>query len=483
MRKILGETMSDVINSGATPAPDSANPASSDTQTSHGLSSSYVRYALWMLLIIYILNFLDRSIVSILAEEIRTELMLDDWQIGIMTGLAFALFYTILGIPIARLADRGDRVKIISISLAVWSGFTALCGLATNFVQMLLGRIGVGVGEAGCTPAAHSLISDYVPADRRARAIAFYGLGVPVGSLMGAVLGGVIADIWGWRTAFLVAGLPGVGLALIAWFTLKEPRRTLGFPVAPAGGHASAWATLKTLLGSPAYVFVTLGAAAAAFVSYGQGAFTPAFFQRLHGMSPGEVGVWLGISSGVGGLIGTWLGGYFADKFGAKDPGAFLFVPAIGMAIASVSFTPGYLASSWQAALVLIWIPGVLNSLWYGPAFATVQRVVPPSQRAMAAAITLFVVNLVGLGLGPIFAGILSDTLRNMMFDGSGLGISQFAQACGKAAATTADAACVVARQEGLRWSLIVACHLGLISALMFWLGGRALRKPQLSTT
>lgn len=459
--------------------PDATSQAGSTAPTSSSpalpLSAGYVRYALWMLLIIYILNFLDRSIVGILAEDIRRDLLLDDWQIGIMTGLAFAFFYTILGIPIARLADRADRVTIISISLAVWSGFTALCGLAQNFTQMLLGRIGVGVGEAGCTPAAHSLISDYVPADRRARAIAFYGLGVPAGSLLGAVLGGVIADLWGWRTAFLVAGLPGVALAFVAWYTLKEPRRQLGFPAKPTGGEGGFFPTLLILLKSRAYVFVTLAAASAAFVSYGQGAFTPAFFQRIHGMSAGEVGVWLGISSGVGGLIGTWLGGYFADKYGAKNPAAFLYVPAIGMAIASVTFTPGYMSASWQTALILIWIPGVLNSLWYGPAFATVQKVVPPNQRAMAVAITLFVVNLVGLGIGPLFAGILSDTLRNLMFDGSALGIADFASACGKAAATAGEAVCVTARQEGLRWSLIIACHLGLMSAVLFWLGGRAL--------
>jgi MFS transporter, Spinster family, sphingosine-1-phosphate transporter len=447
------------------------------------LSPGYVRTALWLLLIIYILNFLDRSIVGILAEEIRRDLNLDDWQIGIMTGLAFAFFYTVLGIPIARLADRGDRVKIISVSLAVWSGFTALCGLAQNFTQMLLGRIGVGVGEAGCTPAAHSLISDYVPLERRARAIAFYGLGVPAGSLLGAVLGGVIADIWGWRTAFYVAGLPGIGLALLTWMWLKEPRRTLGFPNSTSDTGGSFGETVKALLKSPTYVLVTCGAASAAFVSYGQGAFMPAFFQRVHGMSAGEVGIFLGISSGVGGLIGTWLGGFLADKYGAKNPANFLIVPAIGMALASVTFTPGLLSGSWQAALMLIWIPGVLNSLWYGPAFATVQRVVPSDQRAMAVALTLFVINMVGLGIGPLFAGFLSDMLRNLVFDGSAAGLTSFAIDCAKTAATTTNQACVVARQEGLRLSLIVAVHLGLISALFFWLGGRALGERQAAGT
>jgi MFS transporter, Spinster family, sphingosine-1-phosphate transporter len=461
---------------------DSAlGPSSETSNAPEPPSASYVRNALWLLLIIYILNFLDRSIVGILAEEIRRDLSLDDWQIGIMTGLAFAFFYTVLGIPIARLADRSDRVKIISISLAVWSGFTALCGLAQNFTQMLLGRIGVGVGEAGCTPAAHSLISDYVPAERRARAIAFYGLGVPAGTLLGAVLGGVIADTWGWRTAFFVAGLPGVALAVLTWYWLKEPRRTLGFPAVKPKGEGGVMTTIKALLTSRAYVFVTFAAACAAFVSYGQGVFTSSFFQRVHGLSPGETGIWLGISSGVGGLIGTWLGGYLADKYGNKNPAAFLYVPAIGMAIASVTFTPGYLSTSWQTALMLIWIPGVLNSLWYGPAFATVQRIVPPDQRAMAVAITLFVINMVGLGLGPPFAGVLSDTLRNIMFDGSASGLTSFAVDCAKSAANTANAACVVARQDGLRWSLIIACHIGLISAALFWLGGRALRAPKLT--
>lgn len=460
----------------ATPA-ESGDVSNAPRAIPQPLSPAYVRYALWMLLIIYILNFLDRSIVGILAEDIRRDLSLDDWHIGIMTGLAFAFFYTVLGIPIARLADRSDRVKIISISLAVWSGFTALCGLAQNFTQMLLGRIGVGVGEAGCTPAAHSLISDYVPIERRARAIAFYGLGVPAGGLLGAVLGGVIADAYGWRTAFFVAGLPGVALAVIAWMTLREPRRTLGFPVRQTNGDGSLGQTLKALLTSKVYVCVTLASASAAFVSYGQGAFMPAFFQRVHGMSAGEVGIWLGISSGVGGLLGTWIGGFLADKYGAKNPAAFLYVPAIGMGLASVAFTPGLMSQSWQMALALIWVPGVLNSLWYGPAFATVQKVVPPTQRAMAVAITLFVINMVGLGIGPLFAGILSDTLRNMLFDGTTLGLTNFATACAKDAVTTTSAACTIARQEGLRLSLIIACHLGLISAAFFWLGGRALRE------
>ncbi len=186
------------------------------------------RYALGLLLVIYILNFLDRQVVNILAEPIKIELGLADWQLGMLTGLAFALFYTVLGLPIARLAERADRVKIISVAVGVWSACTVACGMAGNFIQLLLARIGVGVGEAGCTPPAHSLISDYTPAEKRASAIAFYSMGIPLGSLAGMALGGIIADAYGWRIAFFVAGAPGVLLALIAWLTLPEPRRKAG---------------------------------------------------------------------------------------------------------------------------------------------------------------------------------------------------------------------------------------------------------------
>lgn len=446
-----------------------------------GFSDATVRFALIVLMIAYTLNFLDRQIVTILAEDIRKELDLMDWQIGVMTGLAFAFFYTFLGIPIARMADRGNRITILSVSLVVWSGFTALCGLATNFTTMLLARIGVGVGEAGCTPAAQSLIGDWVRPEKRASAIAFYGIGIPVGSLLGLVIGGLVADAYGWRTAFFVAGIPGVLLGVFIWFTLKEPRLRLGFPKKTDAGQVSFPVALRALASSPAYVLVTCGAAVAAFVGYGMGAFTPVFFIRVHGLSAGETGIWLGISSGIGGLIGTWIGGVLADRFGVRNPAMYMIVPAVGMAIASVSFTPGLLAADWRWALVLIWIPGILNSLWYGPSFAILQRLVAPGMRAMAVAVMLFVINMVGLGLGPLVLGTVSDILREMRFEQIAPALGSFDAYCGKEATTAGQAVCAQARADGLQWSLLVAVHLGLLSAMFFWLAGRKLRTASLT--
>jgi MFS family permease len=401
------------VTTGAQPGAASAAGASPA-----GLTETQVRTALILLLVIFTLNFLDRQIVTILAEPISRELNLNDAQIGLMTGLAFALFYTILGIPIARWADnpRSNRVGIISGAVVLWSGMTVLCGLASTYWQMLLARVGVGVGEAGCTPPAHSLIADYVAPERRARAMAFYGIGIPLGGLLGLVIGGLVADAYGWRVAFFVAGVPGVAIGVLTWFALKEPRRdpvlqarlVAAAPAAPALPLGEA---IRVLARSKAYVNIVLAATVAAWVGYGLGVWTIIYFIRVHGLTPGEVGVWLGVTSGVGGILGTWLGGQLADRFGKVRPGHAMLVPAIGMAIASPLFLVGWAQQNWMLALALIWIPGVLNSMWYGPMFASIQTLVAPQTRAMAAAICLFALNLVGLGLGPTLLGVLSHAL------------------------------------------------------------------------
>ena len=379
--------------------------------------SQSVRLTLWILLTVYIFNFIDRQIVNILAEPIARDLELTDTQIGLMTGLAFALFYTVLGIPIARLADRPttSRPKLIAVALALWSGMTALCGVAQNFWQLLLARIGVGVGEAGCTPPAHSLISDIVPPERRASALAFYSLGIPVGSLLGMVIGGLLADYLGWREAFVVVGLPGVALALLVWFLLKDPRRSdaaAAFadrrqPAALPLGQAVA-----EVMRSRAFVLLVLAGSAAAFLSYGKTTWTTIFFQRTHDMTPGQVGLWFGIIGGVGGILGTWLGGYLADRFGARNRRHVLTAPAVGMALAVPLAIAAYNAPSWPLALALIFVPQVCNSLYYGPCYSAAQGLVPIKARAIAAAALLFFQNLIGLGLGPLFFGMLSDWLQ-----------------------------------------------------------------------
>lgn len=414
------------------------------TAAASGTGVQSARVTLWILLTVYVFNFIDRQIVNILAEPIARDLKLSDTQIGLMTGLAFALFYTVLGIPIARLADRQttSRPKLIAVALALWSGMTALCGVAQNFWQLLLARIGVGVGEAGCTPPAHSLISDMVPHDKRASALAFYSLGIPIGSLLGMVIGGLLADYMGWREAFVVVGLPGVALALVVWFVLRDPRHSDVAAVLQAKSQPAALPLGKAVaevMRSRAFVLLVLAGSAAAFLSYGKTTWTTIFFQRTHDMTPGQVGLWFGIIGGVGGILGTWLGGYLADRFGAKHRRHVLTAPAVGMALAVPLAIAAYQAPSWPLALVLIFVPQVFNSLYYGPCYSAAQGLVPLRARAIAAASLLFFQNLIGLGLGPLFFGMLSDWLQP------------------------------VYGADSVRYVLYGAAVLGLVPAFFFW--------------
>lgn len=399
------------------------------------------RLMLCVLLVVYIFNFLDRQIVNILAEPIRRDLNISDTQIGLLTGLAFALFYTVLGLPIARFADRPttNRSRLIAGALVIWSGMTALGGIAQNYTQLLLARIGVGVGEAGCTPAAHSLIADRVPADRRAGAMAFYALGIPIGSLVGMMLGGYLADTLGWRKAFLVAGLPGLLLAFGVVLLVKDVKRTTR--ANPVGTPPeSMFGALAVLFKSPAYLILVAAASASSFLSYGKATWTTIFFQRSYGLSPGEVGFSFGLWGGFAGIFGTWLGGWLADRFGKVDRRHVVTAPAIGMALAVPLAISAYFMTDWRFSLALLMIPTVLNSLYYGPVYASAQGLVPLRHRAVASAFLLFCQNLIGLGLGPLFFGMLSDWLK---------------PAYGS---------------DSVRFVLYGAACMGLVPALLFWL-------------
>ena len=402
-----------------------------------------VRVTLWILLIVYIFNFIDRQIVNILAEPIRLELGLSDTQIGLMTGLAFALFYTILGLPIARFSDRPTthRPKLIAAALATWSAMTALCGMAQNFVQLLLARIGVGIGEAGCTPPAHSLIADMVEPKKRSSALAFYALGIPVGTLLGMMIGGLLADFVGWRRAFFIVGVPGVLLAIVVAWVLKEPRRHL--TQAQAASNAQQTMPLgqavRSVMGSRAFVLLLVAGSAAAFLAYGKTTWTTIFFQRTHGLTPGEVGFWFGVVNGAAGIAGTFLGGWLADRYGAENRRHVLTAPAVGMALAVPLAFLAYRADNWLFALTLLFLPTLFNSLYYGPTYSAARGLVPLRARAIAAAVLLFFQNLIGLGLGPLFFGMLSDWLR-----------PEFGE-------------------ESVRYVLYGAAFLGLLPAFFFW--------------
>ena len=409
------------------------------------------RVMLWTLLVVYIFNFLDRQIVNILAEPIARDLDLSDTQLGLMTGLAFAVFYTFLGLPLARYADKPttNRGKLISLALATWSLMTVLCGLAQNFAQLLLARIGVGVGEAGCTPAAHSLIADRVTPEKRPGAMAFYALGIPIGSLLGMVIGGQLADTLGWRLAFMVTGLPGVLMAVVVWFLIRdEDRPVRSVNEVPAGqSMLSAMSSsikqilvsVKELMKLKAYVLMLLAASACSFLSYGKATWTTVFFQRSHQLTPGEVGFWFGLFGGVAGIAGTLLGGWLANRFGSIDRRHVVTAPAIGMALAAPLALFAFMQSDWRIALALLMLPAVFNSLYYGPVYSSVQGLVPLHQRAMASALLLFGQNLIGLGLGPLFFGMLSDWLK-----------PEFGS-------------------DSVRYVLYGATFLGLIPAALFW--------------
>lgn len=418
------------------------------------LSPGRARYAIGLLMAIYTVNFLDRQVVAILAEPIKRDLHLADWQIGMMSGFAFALFYSVLGVPIARAAEHRSRPAIISAALVAWSGFTVLCGLAQNFAQLCLFRVAVGVGEAGCSPPAHSLIADYVPKARRASALAFYAMGSPVGSLLGMAMGGLVADRYGWRTAFFVAGAPGLVLAILALATLKETRvRAATTPAPPSFGEV-----MRILARKPTFWLLALAAAFKSFITYGQTAFTASFLLRNHTeevariasgfglQSVGFLGIVLGLIAGGGGAISAMVGGIIADRAGARDPRLAMVAPALAMLVSVPVSIAAVMVDGAGLALGLMVVPALLNYFWYGPVYSTTQGIVPPQLRATAAAVLLFVVNLIGLGLGPLLIGLCSDA---------------FAASLGPA--------------EGVRWALVVAALVGLVAGSLFWLARRTI--------
>jgi MFS family permease len=401
---------------------------------------------LFILLLVYILNFLDRQIVNILAEPIKRDLGLSDTQLGLLAGPAFAVFYAVLGIPIARYADkaRTNRVWLISVCLAIWSAMTAICGVAQNFLQLALARIGVGVGEAGCTPAAHSLIADSVPPEKRSSAIAFFGLGIPIGGLLGLIIGGVVNDQYGWRAALMLVGAPGILLALVLPLLIRDPRRCadsaqFDTTASSAKTALSIKEAVREVFASKAYLYVFIAASFTAFLSYGKGLWTISFFIRSHGLSTTEAGLAMAVALGISGIAGTWLGGKMADVFGKRDKRHILTLPAIGMAVAAPILFAGYWAEDWRVAVALLIVPTLLNAAYYGPAYGCVQGLVRPEARAIAASLVVFGQNLIGLGMGPLLFGILSDQLQP------------------------------IAGDESVRWVLYGAAWLGLIPAFFFW--------------
>lgn len=382
-------------------------------QDARAASGGYRIVVLAILILAYTFNFLDRQILGILAGPIKQELGLTDSQLGLMGGLAFALFYTGLGIPIAWLADRWSRTWIMTGALALWSGFTALCGLAGGFWQLFLCRMGVGVGEAGGVAPAYSLIADYFPKEQRARALAAYSFGIPIGSALGILFGGLIAHAIDWRAAFIVVGLAGVALAPIFRLVVKEPPRgAMEGPAAPIPvGAAPPRGGIGRLLAKPAFWLISLGAAASSVCGYGVAFWLPSFFERSLGMNLVDRSLFLGSMTLVGGVAGVWLGGWLGDRLGRARPAFYLLVPAAAFLVALPCFFLAIQAQNLWLAFVLFLIPTGLNLVWLGPVITAVQHLVAPAERSTASACFLFVNNLIGLGLGTWFFGAVSDAL------------------------------------------------------------------------
>jgi predicted MFS family arabinose efflux permease len=375
-------------------------------------SRAEARWVLGVLFVVYVFNFVDRQILSILVEPIRRDLGVSDTAMGFLTGGAFAVFYTFAGIPIARFADRSVRRTVIAAGCAVWSAMTAASGLARGFADLAAARIGVGVGEAACSPPAHSLLADYFPPERRATALSVYASGIHFGTAFGYLAGGWINAAFDWRTAFVAVGLPGLGLALLVRLTVREPARGLSEGGSRGEDVPSTRDVFRFLWALPSFRHLSFASALTAFAGYGVAIWTPAFLMRVHGLGSAEIGTWLGLIAGAGGATGAWLGGVASDRLGARDPRASLLVPAAA-ALAGLPFALLLLLWPTPRAALLLGIPAtVFGAMWLGPVFALTQTLVRIRMRSVASAILLFIVNLIGLGLGPQVVGALNDLLR-----------------------------------------------------------------------
>ena len=385
--------------------------SSADAVRNPYASTRAAYYALGILTIVYSINFIDRQLLSILQESIKADLLLSDAQLGLLTGFAFAVFYTFAGLPIASLADRSNRKNIVAISLTIWSGMTAISGLAQNYWQLLAARVGVGIGEAGGSPPSHSMISDIFPPEKRASAIGVYSTGISIGILFGFLFGGWLNEFFGWRIAFFVVGIPGVLLALVLYLTVPEPIRGLAENRASSDDNPSMVSVFKLLLSRRSFLFMALGAAMNAFAGYSTVNWVASFMIRTHEMPTGELGTWLALIIGVGGAIGVVGSGVIADKMGKKDKRWYMWVAVCACAISVPFQIATFLVDSPYAALMCMTIPSILSNAYLGATIASVHSMVGLKMRAVSSALLFFILNIIGLGMGPTTVGLVSDLL------------------------------------------------------------------------
>ena len=418
----------------------------SEPQATFAPRPAYSAFVLVALLLAYILNFVDRQVLALVADDVKADIGLSDSQLGLLMGPAFALFYTFAGFPIARLADTWSRKGVLATSLAVWSGMTALFGATGNFTQMAFARFGVAIGEAGGTPPSHSLISDYFPPERRATALSIYGWGIFVGTGFGFVFGGMIVEAFDWRTAFYAAGALGFPVTLLIVIAVREP------PHGVSEGHTqveqpSVGDVLRTLTRTPSFITLMVAAACQAFLGYTVLGWGATFLRRVFELSPSEAGFQFGVSAAVAGAIGITIGGVLADKLSAKDARWYGWLSA-GSSLAALPFA---LAFAWAgdagSAIAAFSLFYLLNNVYVSSLWTLVQNLVPPRMRATASASQLAILNIVGLGGGPLMAGIVSDVLEPSR------------------------------GADGLRIALTIAAIVGASAAIFFMLCARTLRQ------
>ena len=407
-------------------------------------SAREANYVLGVLFFVIMLNFLDRQVISILAEPIKQDMGLSDKQLGLMSGLSFALFYTTLAIPVAALADKWNRSRIIAIAISIWSAMTMLSGTAQNFLQLFLARVGVGIGESACSPASHSLITDYFPPERRASAMGIYGSAVPLGAFFALAGGGWIVDAFSWRAAFFLAGVPGVVIGLVVWFTVREPRGSVSLKNA----FKSNPSTIKLkdavieLSAQPTYWHLVAAGVLLQFVAYGTAAFYGSLYIRVFEISYSELGLKLGIMVAIAGISGAWLGGRIGDKFDKDHPGASLAMVAAVFLLTIPCTITAVQVGNVNLSIALLGVSTFASTFYYGPNFSLLQTLATDRTRAMAVAIYLLFSGLLGLGLGPVFVGFVSDIVS------------------GGDPALEAD---------GIRWAIGVLSLFNLWTAFHFW--------------
>jgi predicted MFS family arabinose efflux permease len=433
---------------------------------SAGFSRGYRGWLLFVLLLVCLVNYADRSVVASVAEPLRQDLRLNDTQLGLLQGLSFALLYSVLGIPFARLAERWSRINILALATVAWSTMTVLCGAAANFTQMLLARVGVGVGEAGFTAPASSLIGDHFPPEKRAFATSIMMLGVPAGALIGASTGGLIADSLGWRWAFVIMGAPGILVAALVKWTLREPARG-------AAGEAtsdvvpSLRSVGASLFRRKLFLLVVAGGTLGGFGLHGLGQFLGVYFVRVHALSFGQAGLIYGLVTFASLTIGLLVSGFAADRLGKRDLAWYSWVPAIGLTLSVPLYLAAFQAEILSAAIPLLVLAGISLLMHYGPMLATVQNIATPRTRASTIALFMLVINILATGLAPVIVGAASDWFTGSLIASAGV------------VCPLADtyAPCTAIRGDGLRMALSWSTLFYAAGAVCFWLAGRESRK------